>query len=222
MITDERTAAYIDSLQKDNTPFLAELERSAIGEGIPVIRRPAQSLIRFVLADAAPSRILEIGTAVGFSAIFMVTYGPPSLSIDTIENYEKRIAAARKNIASANMENRINLLEGDAVTIIEQLEQSGQIYDMIFIDAAKAQYPIYLPVCKRLLRPGGILISDNVLFDGDIVNSRFAVRRRDRTIHERMRQFLRAVTDDEELTTTILPIGDGMTLSVKRQKGNDG
>ena len=84
------------------------------------------------------------------------------------------------------------------------------------MDAAKAQYPLYLPVCRKLLRTGGILVSDNVLFDGDIVSSRFAVRRRDRTIHERMRQFLRNLTDDEGFVTTILPVGDGMTLSVRR------
>ena len=216
MITDERTAAFIDSLQEDNTKFLTELEKGALAEGIPVIRRPAQSLLKFVLADISPSHILEIGTAVAFSAIFMATYGPQDLHIDTIENYEKRITAARRNITAANMDDRITLIEGDAQTVIEELERAGKSYDMIFIDAAKAQYPLYLPVCKKLLRTGGILVSDNVLFDGDIVSSRFAVRRRDRTIHERMRQFLRDLTEDEGFVTTILPIGDGMTLSVRR------
>ena len=216
MITDERTAAYIDSLLEDNTPFLTELEKSAVGDGVPVIRRPAQSLLKFVLADVAPSGILEIGTAVGFSAIFMATYGPDNLHIDTIENYEKHIASARRNITAAGMDDKITLIEGDAQEVIEALEREKRSYDMIFIDAAKAQYPFYLPVCKKLLRSGGVLVSDNVLFDGDIVSSRFAVRRRDRTIHERMRQFLRDLTRDGELVTTILPAGDGMTLSVKR------
>lgn len=218
MITDVRTATYIESLQRDNTPFLEELESTAKAEGIPVIRRPAQSLLKYVLADVSPSRILEIGTAVAFSAIFMATYGPSDLHIDTIENYEKRIAAAKQNIASAKMEDKITLIEGDAQEVIEGLERENRSYDMIFIDAAKAQYPLYLPVCKNLLRQGGVLVSDNVLFDGDIVNSRFAVRRRDRTIHERMRQFLRDLTADEQLVTTILPIGDGMTLSVKVER----
>ncbi|MCR5300828.1 MAG: O-methyltransferase [Lachnospiraceae bacterium] len=214
MITDERTAAYIDSLQSDNTPFLTELENNAKQQGIPVIRRPAQSLLKFVLADRQPSRILEIGTAVGFSAIFMATYGG-DVFIDTIENYEKRIEAARENIKSAGMDDRISLITGDAQEILERFADEQRSYDMIFIDAAKGQYPAYLTPCRKLLVPGGVLVADNVLFDGDIVSSRFAVRRRDRTIHERMRQFLRTLSEDEEFTTTILPIGDGMTLSVK-------
>ncbi len=145
----------------------------------------------------------------------MATYGDKDLHIDTIENYEKRIGPAKENIRAAGMEDRINLIEGDAAQIIGELAEEGREYDMIFVDAAKAQYISYLPVCKRLLKSGGILVSDNVLFDGDIVQSRFAVRRRDRTIHSRMREFLRAVSEDEELVTTILPVGDGMTLSVK-------
>ena len=215
MITDERTAAYIESLAAPNTPFLEELEQKAKKAGVPIIRKPAQSLIKYVLADKKPESVLELGTAVAFSAIFMCTYGPYDLHIDTIENYDKHIKAAKENIESAALSDRINLIEGDAQQIIEDLAVKGRSYDMIFIDAAKAQYVNYLPVCKKLLAPGGILIADNVLFDGDIVLSRFAVRRRDRTIHSRMREFLRTISEDEELVTTILPIGDGMTLSVK-------
>ena len=218
MITDERTAAYIDSLAGRNTPFLEELEKTAVSEGIPVIRKPAQSLLKYVLADIKPARILEIGTAVGYSAILMATYGPDGSHIDTIENYEKRIEAAKKNIISAGMQERINLIEGDAADVISELKEQEKIYDMIFVDAAKAQYLTYLPACRDMLRDGGVLISDNVLFDGDIVQSRFAVRRRDRTIHARMREYLRALTEDEELVTVILPIGDGMTLSVKNRR----
>ncbi len=214
MITDERTAAYIASLSAPNTPFLEELEARAKADGIPVIRQPAQALLKYILASSKPERILEIGAAVAFSAIFMTTYGPEGVRVDTIENYEKRIAAAKENIRSAGAEDKIRLIEGDALEEMEKLAGEGMIYDMIFIDAAKAQYISYLPVCKSLLRPGGILISDNVLFDGDIVQSRFAVRRRDRTIHSRMREFLRAISEDEQLVTTVLPIGDGMTLSV--------
>ena len=114
------------------------------------------------------------------------------------------------------MEDVINLIEGDAQTVIEDMASGDDHYDMIFVDAAKAQYLNYLPVCKKLLTSGGILVSDNVLFDGDIVLSRFAVRRRDRTIHSRMREYLRALSEDDELVTTILPIADGMTLSVKK------
>lgn len=214
MITDERTSTFIDSISGLNTPFLEELEVKAHADGIPIIRRATQSLIKFVLADLKPASILEIGTATGFSAIFMATYGG-NVHIDTIENYKKRITEAKQNIADAGLEEVINLIEGDAESVIEELAAKGKSYDMIFIDAAKAQYLNYLPVCKNLLRTGGILISDNVLFDGDIVLSRFAVRRRDRTIHARMRDYLRTIAEDDDLVTTILPIADGMTLSVR-------
>lgn len=216
MITDERTATYVESLAGPNTPFLEELEKTAINDGIPIIRKQTQSLIKYLLAQNKPLQILEIGAAVGFSAIFMATYGPAGVHIDTIENYEKRIISARENIKTADMEGVINLIEGDAQTVIEELAGEKRSYDMIFIDAAKAQYPNYLPVCKKLLRTGGVLVSDNVLFDGDIVQSRFAVRRRDRTIHSRMREYLRTISEDEELVTTVLPIGDGMTISVRK------
>ncbi len=221
MITDERTASFIESLSGPNTPFLEQLEQRAIADGIPVIRPSTQGVLKYILASSCPERILEIGTAVGFSAIFMATYGSENLHIDTIENYEKRIGPAGQNIKEAGMEDRIDLIEGDAQMQIERLAGEGKVYDMIFMDAAKAQYISYLPVCKRLLKYGGILVADNVLFDGDIVQSRFAVRRRDRTIHSRMREFLRAVSEDEEMVTTILPVGDGMTLSVVRCVENE-
>lgn len=203
-----------------NTPFLEELEQEAHRDGIPIIRPAAQSLLKFILASARPGSILELGTASGFSAIFMATYGG-GVHIDTIENYRKRISDAKRNIARSGFEDAITLIEGDAQEVIERLAAEGRSYDMIFIDAAKAQYPNYLPVCKRLLAKGGILVSDNVLFDGDIVLSRFAVRRRDRTIHARMREYLRTLSEDEDLVTTILPVADGMTLSVKADGIND-
>ncbi len=214
MITDERTAAYIESLSSGNTPFLDKIEKEALSDGVPVIRKSAQSLLRVILAEKRPKTILELGAAVGFSAIFFATYGPSDVHIDTIENYPKRIEAARINIKESGMQDKIELTEGDASEVIERFSEKRQ-YDMIFIDAAKAQYPSYLAPCKKMLRSGGILISDNVLFDGDIVQSRFAVRRRDRTIHARMREYLRMLTEDKDLVTTILPIGDGMTVSVR-------
>lgn len=216
MITDERTATYIDTLTGENTPFLENLNKCAVDEDVPVIRRQTQSLIKFLLSLHKPHTILEIGTAVGFSAILMATYGENDLHIDTIENYEKRIVKARVNIEESGYQDRINLIEGDAQEIIEDLLAKGNEYDMIFVDAAKAQYINYLPVVKKLLKKGGLLLSDNVLFDGDIVQSRFAVRRRDRTIHARIREYLRVLSEDEDFVTTILPVADGMTMSVKK------
>lgn len=216
MITDERTATYIDTLTGSNTPFLEQLNKKAVEDDVPVIRRQTQSLIKFLLSLHEPERILEIGTAVGFSSIFMATYGKENLHIDTIENYEKRIKEAKINISESGFKDRINLIEGDAQEVIEKLLEDGCEYDMIFVDAAKAQYINYLPVVKKLLKNGGILLSDNVLFDGDIVQSRFAVRRRDRTIHARIREYLRVLSGDDDFVTTILPVADGMTLSVKK------
>ena len=222
MITDERCVSYIDSLSDPLTPLLTRIEEDAKEQGVPIIRKSTRSLLKYILADVRPERILELGTATGFSAIFMATYGTDNAHIDTIENYEKRIGEAKRNIAGSGMEEKINLIEGDALEVLDGLSKDDKTYDMIFMDAAKAQYPNYLPICKKLLREGGVLVSDNVLFDGDIVLSRFAVRRRDRTIHARMREFLRDITEDEELVTTVLPIGDGMTLSVKTGKKHRG
>ena len=142
----------------------------------------------------------------------MSEYAPQGCRITTIEKYEKRIPIAKANFARAGKD--IELLEGDATDILKEL--SGR-YDMIFMDAAKGQYIHFLPDVLRLLNPGGILVSDNVLQDGDIVESRFAVTRRNRTIHSRMREYLYELTHSAELETVVLPVGDGVTISVKRR-----
>lgn len=212
MIIEERMAVFIDSLDRGNTPFLDELEKEALRNRIPVIRKSMQSLLKFLLAFKKPDRILEVGTAVGFSALLMSEYGPEGSHITTIENYEKRIPAARENFRRAGKEDRITLLEGDATEVLKGL--SGT-YDMIFMDAAKGQYLHFLPDVLRLLAPGGLLVSDNVLQDGDVMESRFAVTRRNRTIHARMREYLYELKHHPELETVVLPVGDGVTLSTK-------
>lgn len=213
MIIDERMSAFIDSMDKGNTPFLDEIEKFALQTQVPVIRKPMQQLLKFLLAFAKPKNILEVGTAIGFSALLMSEYAPEGCRITTIEKYEKRIPVARGNFARAGREDVITLLEGDAAEILRTLEGS---YDMIFMDAAKGQYLHFLPDILRLLAPGGLLVSDNVLQDGDIIESRFAVTRRNRTIHTRMREYLYELTHHPELETTILPVGDGVTLSVRK------
>ncbi|MCI9189439.1 MAG: O-methyltransferase [Lachnospiraceae bacterium] len=212
MIIEERMTVFIDSLDRGNTPFLDELEKEALRNRIPVIRKSMQSLLKFLLAFKKPDRILEVGTAVGFSALLMSEYGPEGSHITTIENYEKRIPAARENFRRAGKEDRITLLEGDATEVLKGL--SGT-YDMIFMDAAKGQYLHFLPDVLRLLAPGGLLVSDNVLQDGDVMESRFAVTRRNRTIHARMREYLYELKHHPELETVVLPVGDGVTLSTK-------
>ncbi|HJD38690.1 MAG TPA: O-methyltransferase [Candidatus Blautia stercoripullorum] len=213
MIVDERLVTYINSLDRGNTPFLNQLEMDALKDQVPVIRRETQSLLKVLLTIKMPSRILEVGTAVGFSALLMSTYAPENCRITTIENYDKRIPIARENFKKAGKEEQITLLEGDAREILKTLEGP---FDFIFMDAAKGQYIHFLPDVLRLLSRSGILISDNVLQDGDIIESHFAVERRNRTIYKRMREYLSALKNSDVLETSILPLGDGVALSVKK------
>ena len=215
MIIDERMAVFIDSLDSGNSPFLDEIEQYALETNVPVIRKSMQSLLKFLLVLTGPKRILEVGTAIGFSALLMSEYGPKDCHITTIEKYEKRIPIARENFRRAGREEQITLLEGDAAGILK--EQTGG-YDLIFMDAAKGQYLHFLPDVLRLLVPGGLLVSDNVLREGDIVESRFAVSRRNRTIHARMREYLYELKHHGQLTTSIIPLGDGVAISVKKER----
>lgn len=212
MIVEERMQTYINSLDMGNTPFLKELETKALADRVPIIRRDMQSFMRMLLALKQPKRILEVGTAVGFSTLLMCEYGPEKCQITTIENYEKRIPIALENFKKYGRSHQITLLAGDAKDLLKTLDES---YDLIFMDAAKGQYIHFLPEIMRLLAPGGVLVSDNVLQDGDIIESRFAVERRNRTIHKRMRDYLFALKHDPKLMTSILPLGDGVTVSIK-------
>ncbi len=213
MIVEERMVTFIRSLETPNSEILEQIEQEALQDGVPIIRKEMQSFLKVLLLSLRPCRILEVGTAVGFSALLMSEQLPENGHITTIEKYEKRIPIARENFRRAGKEGQITLLEGDAMEILKEL--SGP-YDMIFMDAAKGQYIHYLPEAIRLLRKGGVLLSDNVLQDGDIIESRFAVERRNRTIHSRMREYLYTLKHDERLETSILPLGDGAALSVKR------
>lgn len=218
MIVDERMTAYICSLDSGNTPLLNSIEQQAHKEFVPVIRRETQALLKVLLAAIRPERILEVGTAVGFSAILMAQYNPVSCQITTVEKYKPRILSAKENFRRAGMEDRVTLLEGDAQDILPEL--SGP-YDLIFMDAAKGQYLHFLPQAARLLRTGGVLVSDNVLQDGDIIESRYAVTRRNRTIHARMREYLYTLTHSALWTTSVLTVGDGLTISVRQHKEGD-
>lgn len=212
MIIDERLFTFINSFDKGNSEFLDELEQEAKRDYVPIIRKDMQNLLRFLLRLKRPCKILEVGTAVGFSALLMAEVTFEECQITTIENYEKRIPIARKNFKKAGIEHRITLLEGDAAVILKELDES---YDFIFMDAAKGQYLNFLPELLRLLAEDGMLVSDNVLQDGDLMESRYAVTRRNRTIHSRMREYLHALKHNPELETVILPVGDGVTVSIK-------
>ncbi len=213
MITDERLTTFINSLESRDLPILEEIEQEALDANVPIIRKETQSFLKVLLQIHRPMRILEAGTAVGFSALLMNAYAPEGCYITTIENYEKRIPIARENFCRAGKEEAITLVEGDALEVMKGLEGP---FDLIFMDAAKGQYIHYMPEAIRLLRKGGLLVSDNVLQDGDILESRFAVERRNRTIHSRMREYLYELKHDERLLTSIVPLGDGIALSVKQ------
>lgn len=212
MMIDERMAAFIRFFDRGNTPLLDALEQEALAGNVPIIRSDTQNLLKLLLAMKKPLRILEVGCAVGFSALLMSEYAPEGCHITTIEKYEKRIPVAKENFKRAGKEDQITLLEGDATEILKQLEGT---FDFIFMDAAKGQYIHFFPEVYRLLEKDGLLISDNVLQDGEVLESRFAVTRRNRTIHSRMREYLYTLTHHEGLTTSILPVGDGVTVSVK-------
>lgn len=218
MLMDERLTTYIRSLEGPEKPVIEQIEREASDAYVPIIRKETQSFLKVLLMIKQPLRVLEIGTAVGFSAILMSEYMPEGGRITTIEKYEKRIPVARENFRRAGKEEQITLIEGDALEVMRTLPGP---FDFIFMDAAKGQYIHYLPEALRLLTDGGVLVSDNVLQDGDVIESRFAVERRNRTIHSRMREYLYELKHQEQLQTSILPLGDGVALSVKKNKNGE-
>ena len=193
MVVNERLVTYINSLETGNTEILDEIEKEALKTNVPIIRKEMQSFLKLMLV--------------------MAEYNPLNCEIITIENYEKRIPIAKENFKKAGKEKQIQLLTGDAKDILPTLKEP---FDFIFMDAAKGQYIHFMLEVLRLLKPGGILISDNVLQDGNIIESRFAVTRRNRTIHKRMREYLYELTHTEELQTAVLPVGDGITVSVRK------
>ena len=219
MIVNERIVSYINSLNADNEGVLAEIENEAKAAGVPVIRKEMENFLKVMLAVKKPAGILEVGAAVGYSSILMSMNVDSDCHITTIENYDIRIEQARHNIARAGKESQITLLEGDAMNILKDLP--SQEYDFVFMDAAKAQYINFLPEVLRVMKTSAVLISYNVLQEGSIAESRYAVTRRDRTIHARMREYMYELTHMNELITSIVPIGDGITMSVKRMEDNN-
>ena len=213
MIESERITSFINSFASPNSEELDKLEQYSIETNVPIVRKEMQQLIKYLLKQTQPKNILEVGTAIGFSSLLMLENLPKDSHITTIEKYEKRIPKAKENFEKFNAADRITLIEGDATEVLKELTDT---YDFIFMDAAKGQYINFFPDIMKRLKSGGILLSDNVMQDGDILESKFAVERRNRTIYKRMRDYLYELTHNEELTTVILPIGDGVTISVKR------
>lgn len=213
MIDEERMVTFITSLDKGLSPFLAGLEKEAKLSEVPIIRKEMQGLLKFLVVMNKPEEILEVGTATGFSALLMWEASGKTAKITTIEKYEKRIPIAKENFEKAGAGQDITLLEGDAEEILKQLALEKKKYPVIFMDAAKGQYLNFLPMATELLAPGGLLISDNILQEGDVCESRYAVTRRNRTIHSRMREYLYELKNNGKFETVILNIGDGVALS---------
>lgn len=218
-IIEPRLNSYLESLDSDLPQYLEDMRKKAETDDIPIIRRTMHGLIKTLIEIKHPKRILEIGTAVGYSTLLFRHVSDENAKILTIESYAPRILEAKNNFKEYDMDNRITLLEGDANVLLPTLIQNetwGEGFDFVFMDAAKGQYHSFLTNVLPLIKPGGILLTDNVFQDGDIVESKYTVRRRDRTIHGRMRDFLYEITHHDELTTTIIPLGDGAALSVKK------
>lgn len=213
----ERMEVFLETLRPEPPEYIYEMEQEALRDEVPVIRRATRDLLRFLLRSQKPVRVLEVGTAIGYSALFMKECLPKKSRITTIEKVEMRLVKARENLRRYDPDGKIRLLEGDAAEVLAELVLQGETFDFIFMDAAKGQYLNFLPDVLKLLEPGGQLVSDNILHDCDILESRYAVTRRDRTIHGRMREYLYTITHHEELETICLSLGDGVTISTKKE-----
>ena len=215
MIDNERISDYLDSLCPGNSNLTEQIRKSAIEKNMPIIRRDGETLLKTILRMKRPKRILEIGTNVGYSAILMADNC--DAKITTLEIGEADYKMALENVAMAGYEDKIKCLHCDATDELKALTAAGEKFDFVFMDAAKAQYINWLPDIEKLTDEGAVLLSDNVLHDGDIVQSRFAVERRDRTTHARLREYLYELTHSHKWTTSVINIADGMSVSVREK-----
>ena len=212
-----RMEVFLNSLEPPYPEPLIRLEADARARRIPIIRRPTMSLLRYLVLTRKPVEILEVGTAIGFSALFMNTYQPGSGTVYSIEKMEERYREAQQHVAEAGRQDRIFLEHGDAAESLERLITENRAFDFAFMDAAKGQYPAFLPAMEALLKPGGLLVTDNVLQEESLLESKYIIERRDRTIHERMRSYLYTLKHSSAWETLILPEGDGVALSVRTE-----
>ena len=214
MLTLDRISSFIRSYIEDDEDSLNQIYQDAIARGVPVIKPETRELLKTQLLLKKPMRLLEIGTAVGYSSLYMSGFIAPEAQIDTIELSEERVKEARANIESLGKASVITVHHGDAAEVLKTLSEDN--YDFAFVDAAKGQYIYYYPEVMRLVKKGGLIISDNVLQEGEVLESHFLVEKRNRTIHDRMREYLYTITHDERIDTAILSVGDGVAVSVKK------
>ncbi|MGI6778332.1 MAG: O-methyltransferase [Acetivibrionales bacterium] len=212
MICYDYINEYIRKTIKGSKGILKELEEYAKEHHVPIIQPEVARLITVLGSIIRPKTILEVGTAIGYSSILLSSVLAPGGMIDTIDRYELMLDRAKENIKKAELENVVNIIQGDAIDVLRSLDKK---YDMVFLDAAKGQYMEFLPECLRMLEKGGVLISDNVLYKGMIANDDLVVRRK-KTIVKRMRSYLDSICNNPELETSIVPIGDGLAISYKK------
>jgi len=205
---------FLDELIPDRGDFLRDLRyKSSLEESYaPIVQKATEQLIVTLLKLTKPARVLEIGTAVGYSAILMADNLPKDSTIVTVERYKKHADIAVDNIFASGYEKKIKVIEGEAAEVLHWLDGG---FDFIFLDAAKGQYIEFLPDILRLLNPGGVLLSDNILYHGMIEDDE-KVERRKITIVKRLHMYLEEIMNNEVLTTSILPVGDGVALSVRK------
>ena len=216
MAEHERFESFLETISDGLPEYLADLEIQNIRDNIPIIRKGSQRLIRFMLELKKPLNILEVGTATGFSSLFMLEFLDKKARIDTIEKMEERALNAGENFKKFDKNKQITLIKGDAIEILDELVKSEKTYNFIFMDAAKGQYINFFENIKKLLLPKGILITDNMLQEGRLLDSRYTVVRRDRTIHARMREYVNVLLTDKDFETMLLETGDGMAVSIKK------
>ncbi|WP_024620767.1 O-methyltransferase [Metaclostridioides mangenotii] len=213
-IVNEKVEDYIRNTLKDKTGLLKELEDYAHENNVPIIHKEVSDMLNVLLKVQRPKRILEVGCAIGYSSIFFADTLDGDVEIITAERNEQMIEKAKENFKKAELENKITILEGDAEENLAEVE--GE-FDMIFIDAAKGQYKLFYDMVIDKLKVGGLLISDNILYKGMIAHDDFVVRRK-RTIVKRMRNYLDFICNCDYLTTSLIPIGDGVALSYKEKE----
>jgi len=213
MILNTPVESFINSHYQAPKGDLGELQKFAYENDYPIISNEVLHFLSTILKISRPKEILEIGCCIGFSANLMASL--TNANITTIERYSVMIEKAKINIEKYGYKGRIRLIEGSAIYELENLVKQGKKYDFIFLDAAKGQYNNFLPFLLDLLEVDGVLLADNILQNGDIAKDREEIVKRHRTIHKNMRDFLQNITNNDILQTTIVPIGDGLTLTVK-------
>ena len=211
-ITYDYMEGYIRSLIPESEGRIKELEDFAKENGVPIAQKETIKFLEFMVSMKKPLRILELGTAIGYSAILMHDAAGTNPHITTIERNEEMIKLAKENIKNFNLEDKIKIEEGDCLEILEKLDEP---YDLIFMDAGKGHYNHFLPHCLRLLKEDGIIIADNVLFRGMVASDEL-VKRRKITIVKRMRTYLEMVSNDKNLVTSVIPMGDGIAITKRK------